>query len=488
MPSLFIKKLTNLALKLRHYKNDNVIDEIKSLFISNADKLKDDEITHSIVNELVCLAEKNVTESDISKFIGLISAYCSAVILSCGFDILFIGRKGSDRLFNNITEKKYAAQYTTFFVENEIEFLAINIELTNNYRFPIIIYESWIPIYKHKQMAKLPSIELKYGNPFKMNKALSKSLGMAKIFNEKLERMDKIDKIDNLITGSSYGVYAFNEQFLKNTTNLSFYYGDFSLATSLIEHFAEKFNVKNFFIVFGYFEMSHELSMGNSIFYHAARSFCKKNGIEYKVNKRRGFTYDLFCTDNIPEIMTITSGGLKQFILDLFSAKCLPRYHEDFLLEYFDSFLNEDVLETINSYNRSKLTERVFTFDQQKINARAKWISNHYNAGRINSLFYNKKTLCDIIEKIKSSGRNLTFIITPATKHLSSAVEREDNYKIIEESLHFVSSLVDNKTVFINDFSCDSDFTEEDFFDRDHLNYNGAKKLYNKMKERGIEL
>lgn len=71
----------------------------------------------------------------------------------------------------------------------------------------------------------------------------------------------------------------------------------------------------------------------------------------------------------------------------------------------------------------------------------------------------------------------IVFVIPPA-----SPIWREV-YDDHDKLTAYVSSLTDNKTICCFDFFLDKDFGEDDFFDKNHLNKQGALKFSSKLRE-----
>ncbi len=62
----------------------------------------------------------------------------------------------------------------------------------------------------------------------------------------------------------------------------------------------------------------------------------------------------------------------------------------------------------------------------------------------------------------------------------------EQNVK--NETLSYIKSITNDKNVFMIDLSTHEAFSPEDFYDSDHLNFNGAKKLCTLVKQLGLEI
>ena len=84
-----------------------------------------------------------------------------------------------------------------------------------------------------------------------------------------------------------------------------------------------------------------------------------------------------------------------------------------------------------------------------------------------------EKDVEDFVEKLKRKSINIIFITTPVYTTYSKFC----NPKIIEQNLNFINQLTSKYQCKYYNYFTDSSFVKEDFFDNDHLNNNGAKKL-----------
>jgi hypothetical protein len=90
-----------------------------------------------------------------------------------------------------------------------------------------------------------------------------------------------------------------------------------------------------------------------------------------------------------------------------------------------------------------------------------------------------EKSLEDFVQQLKRNNINIIFITTPVFKTYSKFC----NPKIIEQNVEFIHHLSSTYQCKYLNYFTDSSFIKDDFFDNDHLNNSGAKKLSIKLNE-----
>jgi hypothetical protein len=92
-----------------------------------------------------------------------------------------------------------------------------------------------------------------------------------------------------------------------------------------------------------------------------------------------------------------------------------------------------------------------------------------------NDLNLNIESLDYIENFAKNNNIKLMYISTPVNKSYYKLLKKNQlNYM-----LNFINERKDNKKIFYFDFMNNHNFKDKDFWDSDHLNRKGAKKMSN---------
>ncbi|MDR3335090.1 MAG: hypothetical protein LBT13_09450, partial [Treponema sp.] len=101
----------------------------------------------------------------------------------------------------------------------------------------------------------------------------------------------------------------------------------------------------------------------------------------------------------------------------------------------------------------------------------------HYDSIRFDS---NKKTIQNIIDWCHARDIKLLFVTLPAYYTYRN---RLDNNQL-NETINYMINISDkNANVYYHNFFDDRDFIEADFYDADHFNEIGARKITEKINE-----
>ena len=90
-----------------------------------------------------------------------------------------------------------------------------------------------------------------------------------------------------------------------------------------------------------------------------------------------------------------------------------------------------------------------------------------------------EKDVEDFVAVLKQKNINVIIITTP----VYSTYSKFCNPKIIEQNSTFINQLCSKYQIPYFNYFTNSSFVKEDFFDNDHLNNSGAKKLSKKINE-----
>ncbi|RDT55853.1 hypothetical protein DXF93_05020 [Escherichia coli] len=473
--TLFLKNIHLLAQKLSWIESDSVIDELKDLFIANSSLLHDDENTTSFINELIYCAEKNVTPEDVEKLISHLNSFFIYYLSTQSFHVVFVGENWSSYQRNALYLPFNMERITSFDVSLETDPECIRLDLDDDTLVPILVTDYIGYSFLKKNNIQLPDILTFIQFPKKNTNRFNTDIGYIPLLNSRYEKLINEPDIKSVILGSSYAYQGFPQQLLEKAVNLSIFSGDFTLAYSLIKKITEITNTRNFIICIGFYDVFYEFSMGEATTFPVSRYFCKSHNIEYnfrsKVEKPKS------------ETSNHTILGPLDLLVQQICKKKHPHYFNDEELSSLNSLLLDEAIvqqsvDFINTRNHS--TD--FSYSSVDILKRVKALAKNYQ--RKHSYENNKKILSSLLSLINETNSNLHFIVIPFTQFYVDNFDKT----LKDETLSYIKSITNGHNVFMTDLSTHKAFTPEDFYDSDHLNFNGAKKLCNLVKELGFEI
>ncbi len=473
--TLFLKNIHLLAQKLSWIESDSVIDELKDLFITNSSLLHDDESTTSFINKLIYCAEKNVTPEDVEELISHLNSFFIYYLSTQSFHVIFVGEDWDSYQRNALFLPFNMERITSFNVNLETDPEDIRLDLDNETLVPILVTDYFGFNFLKKNNIQFPDILTALQFPEKNTSRFHTDIGYIPLLNSRYEKLINEPDIKSVILGSSYAYQGFPQELLENSVNLSLFSGDFTLSYSLIKKITEITSTRNFIICIGLYDVFFEFSMGEATTFPVSRYFCKSHNIEYnfrsKVEKPKSET------DNHSLL------GPLDLLVQQICKKNHPHYFNDEELSRLNSLLLDEAIvqESVDFINaRNNSTD--FSYSSVDILKRVKALAK--NCQRKHSFENNKKILSSLLSLIDKTNSNLHFIVMPFTHFY---VENFDE-TLKNETLAYIKSIVNDNNVFMTDLSTHKAFTPEDFYDSDHLNFNGAKKLCNLVKELGFDI
>lgn len=267
-------------------------------------------------------------------------------------------------------------------------------------------------------------------------------IAIRKIPNDYQVKKEYLDKnaaeINTLVLGSSHTFYGVNpEYFSKKTFNAAYVSQSLDLDYEILHHYESKFkNLKTVVIPISYFSLFETLETD------VEKWRIKNYVIYYGFENNYQFT-DYFESLN-NDIKQNTKKVIKHYLLDAsFLTSSKSGWGTNF-----------------NSKNK-KTFKGAFT-------AKKHTVKNF-------SLFdKNVKTIYNIINLCRKNHVNIVFITTPT----HPSYYKNLNTNQLEKTTKTISELVkNNSNCNYSNLLKSEDFTEEDFYDADHLNEIGAKKL-----------
>lgn len=245
-------------------------------------------------------------------------------------------------------------------------------------------------------------------------------------------------KINTLILGSSHTFYGLNPTyFSKNTFNAAYVSQTLDLDLEILKIQQPKLkNLKTIILPISYFSLFETLETD-------VEKWRIKNYVLYY-----GFENKYKFTDHFETLNNDVSLHLKKAIKHYVLKKS---YITSSNLGFGTRFKTENKKEFKGKFTAKKHTVKDFSLYKKNLNS-----------------------LCEIIAICRKNNIKILFITTPT----HSSYYKNLNTIQLEKTLHTISNLVKKNTncSYFN-FLQSNLFTNEDFYDADHLNEAGAKKL-----------
>ena len=267
-------------------------------------------------------------------------------------------------------------------------------------------------------------------------------IAIRKIPNDYQLKKDYLDKnaaeINTLILGSSHTFYGLNpEYFSKKTFNAAYVSQSLDLDYEILKKYDSKLkNLKTVIVPISYFSLFETLDTDME------KWRIKNYVIYYNFPNKYHFTDNFESLDN--DITLNVKKTIKHYVLN-------KSYITSSNLGWGTNF---------NSKNKEKLKG---TISAKRHTAK-------------NSDLYddNIKSLYKIIALCKKNNINIVYITTPTDKSYYENLNKIQ----IEKTIKTITELVKNNSncYYLNLLNSEK-FTKEDFYDADHLNEIGAKKL-----------
>lgn len=473
---LFLKEIHFLAQKLSWIENDSVVDELKDLFVKNSSLLNDDEDTASFINELIYCAEKNVTPDDVENLISHLNSFFISYVSMLPCHIIFVGRDWDSCRLNATFLPSKMEKITAFEINLASEAENIRLNLDDDNTLPIVVTDSIGFNFIKQNNIEFPGALITLQFVEKNTTHVDMDIGFIPLLNSRYEKIISESDIKSVILGSSYAYQGFPDELLEKSVNLSIFSGDFTLSYSLIKNITEKTNTKNFIICIGLYDVFFELSMGLAPTFPVARFFCKSQKIEYNFRKKKDYLNGKL---NKPYI----TGPLDLFIQYIYEKEDDIQFCNDEELSRLNSLLlDESMVKRSVDFINDRNYRTDFAYSSTEILNRVSDLSTNYQ--RKHSFENNKEIISSLIALIKETNSSLNFIVMPFTEFYVENFDKD----LKNETLGYIKSITDGNHVFMTDLSKHKAFTPEDYYDADHLNFNGAKKLCNILKQQGFNI
>ncbi|WP_312211691.1 hypothetical protein [Pseudescherichia sp.] len=460
----FILTLRDLSVNLYLLKDDASIDEIKKWVIINHHLLPDEKYVIDFVNKLIEISEKNASMSEVDDFLVDVSHFWISYVTAAPLDFIYAGKRSSEHIIESVLSEYNIKCNGHIYTDDEVDLASLDHQGLSELNRPVLLCDNSGLSYFNKNhfigYLNIERFDHSIINSEHITNTIKNYYSMAEIINENYQtlRKDQGENIRKVILGSSYAYYGVPDSLLCQSVNLSIASGDASYNHALIKHCHEKYGIKNYVVVLGYFELFHELSKGLNGYFYLAKQFFKINNIKYDYRARSNKlkNENIFTSYSNPMEYV-----LKEFIPHFMAAISLTSAQEKFT--------------NSNSSTNKKIINNFSYSDTQTTNE-TQYFSKFYNTDGVaefNKIIFSKMT--DFIREING---NIFFVIQPFLPLFNERYHKE----MRDETLTFFDAISDGESTFFIDLSSDMDFTPEDFFDAHHMNFQGAQKLYHKLK------
>lgn len=271
---------------------------------------------------------------------------------------------------------------------------------------------------------------------------LGLEIAIRKIPNDYQLKKDYLDQnaseINTLILGSSHTFYGINpEYFSKKTFNAAYVSQSLDLDYEILKTYNLKFkNLKRVIIPISYFSLFETL----------------ETDVEKWRMKNYSLYYDLNIETNINNKLEILNSDIQSNL-----KKSIKHY-----------LLNKSFITS------SKLGWGTDFKSKNKKAFKGEFTAKKHTVKNFDLFYDNLKSLRNIITLCKKKNIKIIFVTTPTHKSYYQNL----NQIQLEKTTKTISELVKQNPncVYLNLLQSES-FTDEDFYDADHLNEIGAKKL-----------
>lgn len=485
LKTTFTVKLKQLICNLKNYKSNYDVDNIKTLFINNVSILKENDLLNATIEKLTILSEKDITNYEADDFVVTLSQYWFDLIETYKFHIVFYGEyENFLALSEDLNKNKIS----------NIEFINMDTErftpspLILNGTYPVAIYDD-----KGSAMLKEKEIFLDYIYIPSMSFHKEKihiNLEYAKYLDHEYK---KIKSIKNIVTGASHAWHAFPDSLTTSASNMSMHSGDLTYASAIINNLENHKNTYSYVHITSPFELFHELSLSLGFYskeiFNSIRATCKNNNIPYNYSIHKNSK--LIQNYNAFQQFTSEKNNITLSMTDILIEMLIIKKEISNDSCFLDNDIDEEILR--NSLCEGCLPHNFIKRQNSKeYQPKDMHVKSCIDRSTLHSKLYkrknsfdvNKKNVESIIKSIKLQKTKIYFIMPPYPHGYISNIDKN----MLDDTIRFFKSWVDNESVYFIDYSNDEDFIRSDFLDGDHLNFNGARKFISKLSKIGITL
>lgn len=473
----FIKDLQKHAKSLAKYKLNLDIDNIKNTLIAGQQHIEENEQSVTLINNLIPLTTRDITERDVEVILPIISEYWMTLLQSAQYKIFFYGTHSHYLSFSTIIADRFQSQLVHIDITADVELCIQTINHPSTYDATnILIYDDEGSHILRRKFDCANVFSYIYYSPLRVDCGTNKKYAM---YLEYEYNKYNTQIIDNVVTGSSYAWWGVPTQLTTCTANMSVKSGDTAFALAITEHLAQSGQLKNHIHITSFFDLHHELARSKSTFnsgvFKELKFFAKKNNIPYIQYDEEIFTSN---HDEIYQPASISS-SIEKNLLNLFISEAkLIAAITDIVNQKYHNFDFHTLIG--EQKNESSMCEE----EMDKLSIQRG--TNHSKLFRYKeSLKSNSRNLEKMVHNTEINKYAMYIVFAPQPQKYIENIDKE----MLNEAFSFYQQITFNKkNIVLIDMSSDPDFTRHDFQDGDHLNFKGAIKFIQKLQAYGITI
>lgn len=456
---LFINSLRKLSLAFCKSKDESLLKKIKSHIDEHRDLVPEGNaaaVLHDTLNEV---NENSINEEAHAGILLALSSFWRWFVCLHPLDFIFVGKPGNAVLIEDMlkeTRTSCSKKYYTSKGERILDEILIDQSL----RRPFLICDNSCKALMSGDTfigyVNIDAININAYHNHIIN-TIRNHFCMPEILTSNLLRLEKSSETTKVILGSSFAYYGLHDSLLNDSVNMSIASGDFAFSWSVMQSTYQRYGVKHFVVMVGYFELFHELSKGLNGYFYLAKDFCTANNINYNYRPRQWWYKDR----NLFAVPDESANEISQPYLPSLIAQLT-------LQEMKNATVNDPMVMPGKAITSGG-------YDENDVISETEIFGRLYD--KLDNKNHNRDILNAMVDFVTSINGSVHFIIQPFTDLYN------DNFhaKMKSETVESLQSIANGYSSFFVDLSHDKDFNREDFSDAHHLNIDGSQKLINKL-------
>jgi len=467
--AIFLSQFKAIARRIND-KPASAVTQLAELLTANPEFLVEDNETLNLFNDMADAVEQNYPEEALVQLRQSLTSFWRKIFLQEKIDIFFCGSKENAATFFSVMNKPEVNNL--FFIhimpEQGIVYESFSAQLAACQN-PVVIYDhsaaeitkiveihNAVAVVDYQQLMTLQALPL------------SDFQDMLVSFLQHKHQQAVAKRPQTLILGSSYGYYAFPQNLLKKSVNLSMHSLDLRQALAMMNHYTDDKKIKNIVLMSGYFDVFYEISktrmQANIHFLNIFSHYNHKNNILLSAAKNTDF---LLVSDE--ELM----------------ASLIPLNRGNEKLLQYKQALDDEARQHQSSSEVEKIRQLTDFLppEAQLENARHRAGLHNKLSKYQESRATNTRILHQMCALAKEKGIRIHYVIPPFPPAYFQSLDPQ-----MVASFRQVLKSVESYHFTVHELQGDKSFASSDFRDGDHLNYQGAVKIVKLLKKRGLVL